>query len=224
MRPLHVLPKDLAAALNLVRGVDNIRGLCITAPHKIAAAPLMDRLTEAAARSGSVNFVRRLEDGSLLGHNLDGLGFLRGLRAEGFDPKGAKVLLLGAGGVARAIAFALAEAGVAHLAIHNRDAGKGAALSAEIANVPAEAVGPDLAGFDLVVNATSVGMGGSGALPVSLDGLQPKTFVADVVIGAADTALIAGARAAGCPVMAGSSMLRPQIELSRPFLYDPLPA
>ena len=220
--PLHVLPKDLAAALNLVRVVDNIRGLCITAPHKIAAAPLVDSLTPSAAQAGSVNFVRRLPDGTLLGHNLDGLGFLRGLRAAGFDPKGARVLLLGAGGVGRAIAFALAEAGVADLSILNRDTAKAKALAAEIAGAKS-VTQPDLSAYDLVVNATSVGMGGSAEAPVNLTGLAAGSFVADVVISPTDTPLIAQAKAMGFAVMAGGAMLRPQIELSLPFLYDPLP-
>lgn len=157
-----------------------------------------------------------------MGHNLDGLGFLRGLRAAGFDPKGARVLLLGAGGVGRAIAFALAEAEVARLSIHNRDKVKADSLAAEIPGAAAVAR-PDLSAFDLVINATSVGMGGSGASPLDVAGIAAPIFVADVVISPTDTPLIAAARAAGCAAMAGSAMLRPQIELSLPFLYDPLP-
>ncbi|ESW61848.1 MAG: shikimate 5-dehydrogenase [Rhodobacter sp. CACIA14H1] len=223
---LNVLPEDLAAALALVRRVDNIRGLCITAPHKIAAAALVDRRTDAAEQAGSVNFVRREGDGTLTGHNLDGLGFLRGLRASGFEPEGRRVLLLGAGGVGRAIAFALAGAGVGGLVLSNRDAGKAAALSQEVTRATGLAVGTvgavgtdALAGFDLVANATSVGMGGSEGMPVALDGIAPEAMVADVVISPQDTPFIAAARAAGCRVMPGSAMLRPQIELSEGFLY-----
>lgn len=223
---LHVLPDDLAAALALVRRVDNIRGLCITAPHKIAAAPMVDRRTEAADQAGSVNFIRRETDGSLTGHNLDGLGFLNGLRGTGFAPEGQRVLLIGAGGVARAISFALARAGVAELVIVNRDGAKAAELAAQVTRstgLPARAVPadtpPDPGAFGLIANATSVGMGGSGGMPLTLDGVVAGATVADVVISPQDTPFIAAARAAGCRVMAGSAMLRPQIELSETFLY-----
>lgn len=223
---LNVLPEDLAAALALVRRVDNIKGLCITAPHKIAAAPLMDRRTEAAEQAGSVNFVRREADGTLTGHNLDGQGFLRGLRACGYAPEGQRVLLVGAGGVGRAIAFALADARIAELVIVNRDAPKAERLAHEVtratglsAHAASGDRAPNPAEFGLVANATSVGMGGSGGMPLPLDGVSEYTMVADVVISPQDTGFIAAARASGCRVMAGSAMLRPQIELSELFLY-----
>lgn len=223
---LNVLPEDLAQALALVRRVDNIKGLCITAPHKIDAAPLMDRRTDAAEQAGSVNFVRREPDGTLTGHNLDGAGFLRGLRAGGFEPAGRRVLLLGAGGVGRAIAFALADAAVRDLVILNRDGAKAAELARAIktktgigVSVAATLGAGGVAGFDLVANATSVGMAGSGGMPVALDGIDASSTVADVVISPQDTPFVAAARAAGCRVMVGSAMLRPQIELSERFLY-----
>lgn len=223
---LNVQPEDLAAALALVRRVDNIRGLCITAPHKIAAASLVDRWTEAADQAGSVNFVRREADGTLTGHNLDGMGFLNGLRATGYAPEGQRVLLIGAGGVGRAISFALAGAGVAELVIANRDAAKAIELAQHVARVtgistqaaPANGIS-GLAGFGLIANATSVGMGGSGGMPLPLDDAPASTTVADVVISPQDTPFIATARAAGCRVMAGAAMLRPQIELAEVFLY-----
>lgn len=223
---LNVLPADLEATLALVRRVDNIKGLCITAPHKIAAAPLVDRKTEAAEQAGSVNFVRREADGTLTGHNLDGAGFLRGLRSAGFEAAGRRVLLVGAGGVGRAIAFALADAGVAELVLTNRDSAKADELARAIARatglnvtVAPEGDAGDPGTFDLVANATSVGMGGSGGMPVALDGIAPSATVADVVISPQDTPFIAAARAAGCRVMTGSAMLRPQIELSEAFIY-----
>jgi shikimate dehydrogenase len=223
---LNVLPEDLAATLALVRRVDNIKGLCITAPHKIAAATLVDRRTTAADRAGSVNFVRREADGTLTGHNLDGLGFLNGLRATGFAPEGQRVLLVGAGGVGRAISFALASAGIAELVIANRDGAKATQLAHEVTRAtgisalaaPAHDVS-DLAGFGLIANATSVGMGGSGEMPMPLDSVPEGATVADVVISPQDTPIIAAARAAGCRVMAGSAMLRPQIVQSELFLY-----
>lgn len=223
---LNVQPADLADALSLVRRIENIRGLCITAPHKIAAASMVDRHIREATQAGSVNFVRRETDGTLTGHNLDGLGFLRGLKGSGFDPVGKRVLLLGAGGVGRAIAFSLAAEGVTRLLLANRDTAKAHTLAAEVARatgIKAMATGtgalPDLSDFDLIVNATSVGMGGGGDMPMDLTGVSASATVADVVIGAQDTPLIAAAKRAGCSTMVGSSMLKPQIELSETFLY-----
>ncbi|MDQ2067948.1 shikimate dehydrogenase [Xinfangfangia sp. CPCC 101601] len=224
--PLHVLPQDLPAALEFVRRTDNIKGLCMTIPHKIAAAALVDQRTPAAERTGSVNFIRRESDGTLTGHNIDGEGFMRGLVGTGFDPAGAKVIQIGSGGVGRAIAFSLAAAGIASLTLINRNVEKAATLAAEVeaaTGVPCRALAADeaapLAEADLVVNATSLGMGGEGGSPLALAGLRSSATVADVVISATDTPFTAEARALGCRVMQGGAMLAPQIELCEEFLY-----
>ncbi|MBB3772772.1 shikimate dehydrogenase [Angulomicrobium tetraedrale] len=223
---LHVLPADLAATFDLVRKVDNIKGLCITIPHKIDAVPLVDRLTEAGKRVGSVNFVRREPDGSLTGHNIDGQGFMRGLANNGFDPQGADVVQVGVGGVGRAIAFSLASSGVARITLINRDAERARRLAEEIEAATGTRVvalkadeRPDLGRATLLVNATSVGMVGNIALPLELSGLTPACTVADVVLKPDETELLAAARALGCACVPGTAMLKPQIELCEEFLY-----
>ena len=220
---LHVLPDDLAHALDTVRRTDNICGLCVTIPHKIAAVSLVDRLTEAARQIGSVNFVRRERDGTLTGHNIDGQGFMRGLAASGVSVRGANVVQVGVGGVGRSIAYSLAAAGVAKLTLVNRDFTKAVQLASELAgmtNVVATKSdeAPDLGQTTLLVNATSIGMVGNPGLPLSLKSLTAACAVADVVLKPEDTELLASARNLGCMIMPGTAMLRPQIELCEEFI------
>ena len=128
---LEVAPAALPDAIRGVRAL-GMQGVNLTIPHKVAVLPLLDAVSPDAARIGAVNTVRR-EGNRLIGENTDGKGFLRGLRQEaGLDPAGRNVLLLGAGGAARAIAFELAAAGVGRLAIANRSAERGAALCADL--------------------------------------------------------------------------------------------
>lgn len=223
---LHVLPDDLDAMFRMVRKIDNVKGMCITIPHKIAAAALVDEMTPAARRANSVNCVRRESDGRLVGHNIDGEGFMAGVTAAGFEPKGKSVIQLGAGGVGRAIAFSLAASGVTHLTLINRDKAKGQALADEVqmatgvtSTARSDGEGLDLSSVDLVVNATSLGMGGKGDVPLSLDSARPDTVVADVIIHAEDTPFLVRARSMGLRIMTGTAMLRPQIELYEAFLY-----
>lgn len=227
---LHVQPDDLAATFELVRKTDNIKGLCITIPHKINAVPLVDRLTDVGKRIGSVNFVRRETDGSLTGHNIDGQGFMRGLANNGFDPKGADVVQVGVGGVGRAIAFSLAASGIGRLTLINRDPLKAQRLATEIHDATGVTVvaldageNPDLSRATLLVNATSVGMVGNIALPLDIAGLTAATTVADVVLKPDETELLAAARALGCRCVPGTAMLKPQIELCEEFLYGEAP-
>lgn len=223
---LHVKPADLKAAFDMVRKIDNIKGLCVTIPHKIEAVTLVDRLTDAGQRVGSVNFVRREPDGSLTGHNIDGQGFMRGLANNGVATKGTNAVQVGVGGVGRAIAFSLAGSGIARLTLINRDFEKAQKLAGEVHAVTGVEVvaldasaRPDLANTDLLVNATSVGMVGNIALPLDITGLTGSTTVADVVLKPDETELLAAARALGCSCVPGTAMLRPQIELGEEFIY-----
>lgn len=223
---LHVLPGDLATIIELVRKTDNIKGLCITVPHKIDVVPLLDRLTEAGQRVGSVNFIRRQQDGTLIGHNIDGQGFMRGLATNGVDVAGAHAVQVGVGGVGRAIAFSLAASGVAKLTLINRDRSKASQLATEIhaaTGIPVTALGagerPDLANANLVINATSLGMVGTPGIPLDLTGISKSAVVADVILNPAETEFLAAGRLAGCTCIPGSAMLKPQIELGEEFLY-----
>jgi shikimate dehydrogenase len=194
----EVAPDRVAAALDGVRAL-GIRGLSVTMPHKEAVAALVDRASDDALALGAVNCVVH-ENGALVGHNTDGPGFVDALRAEtGLDVAGRRVVLVGAGGAARAIALALGRAGAADVAVVNRTPAR-----AEVAAALAGAAGrvgdaSDVESADLVVNATPVGML-DAALPVAADLIHPGQVVADIVYHPSTTPLLAAAaeREAAC--------------------------
>jgi shikimate dehydrogenase len=173
--------------------------------------PALDRLDASAAALGAVNCIARDPDGNLVGHNTDGEGFLRGLRADfGFEPAGARCVVLGAGGAARAVVEALARAGADRVEVVARRAGP-AAEAAALAGSAGRAADPDaVAGADLVVNATPVGMGAGpddDATPVDPQLLGPHQVVAELVYHPAETALMRAAHRAGARTANGLSML-----------------
>lgn len=223
--PLWIAPADLAEVLRMIRRLKNVAGFGVTIPHKIAVVDLVDNLTEAARHIGAVNFVRRNADGTLTGHNIDGAGFLAGLAAQDVAVGGARVLQVGAGGVGRAIAFALAHGGAETVTIANRNPARADTLVAAIRASGAgcvAAVGidalPPLDGFDLVINATSIGMHEGDPLPFDPTGLRPGTTVAEVIMTPEITAILAAARDRGCRIVPGMAMMQPQPLLVARFL------
>lgn len=221
--PVHVGAEDLPVMIDALRKLRNCVGSGVTIPHKIPVAGLLDDLTPRARKIGGVNFIRRDPDGRLTGDNVDGSGFVRGAMDADVSLEGLRVLLVGAGGAGRSLAFALAEAGVRELAIANRDAEKALALagavSAAHSGTLAGAAGPDPAGFDMVVNATSLGMAGkAGGDPVDLAKLSAGMIVADVVMVPERTRLLQAAEAKGCRLLFGRQMLDGQLALVREFL------
>ena len=196
-----------------------LEGLAVTMPHKDAAARTVDVLTPRAALLGAVNCVVR-RGAELHGDNTDGPGFLASLRAEvGFDPAGTTAVVLGAGGAARAVVVALADAGASQVVVVNRSpepAARAAAL------VPAGRVGTldDLDGADLVVNATSVGMAVPGDAastqrsPVPPESIRAGQVVADIVYHPLSTALLHAAADRGATTVGGLGMLVHQAALN----------
>lgn len=198
------------AAGDTRRGLDGVRalgveGLSVTMPHKGAAFELADQLTPEAEVLGAVNCILN-QDGMLIGHNTDGDGFVAALAAEGIDPAGERCVVLGAGGAARSVIAALGRAG-AEVTVVNRSADKAqaaATLGGERCAVGSiEAVEK----ASILVNATSVGMGGDG-LPVPADVLRrPPAVVVDVVYHPIDTPLLIAAREHGARTVDGLGML-----------------
>lgn len=221
--PLHVRPDDLPQMLDMLRRTANVTGTGITIPHKIAAAALVDHLTDAAAQLGTVNVIRRNADGTLTGHNIDGAGFLAGLAAHGVALKGQRIALAGAGGVARAIAFALAGSGAAALRIRNRDTARAQALAAEITAWPGAAgchvsASATSDGCTLLVNGTALGMRDADPLPFAEDELHPALTLAEVVMTPEETRFLALGAALGCTTVPGAAMMHPQADLLARFL------
>ena len=207
-------PADaLADRVESLRASD-VLGANVTVPHKEAVVPLLDELDAGAARMGAVNTIVNVA-GRLRGSNTDGQGFVAALRGEvAFDPAGCTVLLIGAGGAARGIAFALADAGVASIDLVNRTPARATRLAADLAAIGATAnalsrVG-DPSRYDVVVNTTSVGMHGTGTetdLPLPVDGLRADALAVDIVYNPAETAFLRAAHGRGLPTLGGLPML-----------------
>jgi len=188
-------------------GALGIRGLSVTMPHKHDIAAAVDRVSPSAARLDAVNCVELCADGTTVGHNTDGDGFVDSLRIDtGIDVARLRCVVVGAGGAARSVIDALARAGASDVAVVNRTRAR-----AETAAALAGAVGrvgdvDDIAVADLVVNATSVGMG-NVELPFDVAGLRPDAMVVDLVYHPARTALLAAAHDRGVRTIGGLGML-----------------
>lgn len=218
--PLAVAPADLSAAIAGLAALGFV-GVNVTIPHKQAVIPYLDELSAEAQAIGAVNTIV-FAGGRRIGYNTDGAGFLRALTDRGFSAAGRRALVLGAGGAARAVVYALAQAG-AEVTVLNRTEAKAASLAAELRRyVPGEIQSGALASgqiarlapaVDLVVNATSVGMGAHvGESPWPADAPFPSTAIAyDLIysgaVGARPTAFLRQAEAAGAQTLDGSYML-----------------
>lgn len=220
--PFHVAPADLPSVWEGLRGLKSLAGLIVTVPHKPTAATLCNRLEPAARLIGASNTIRHEADGTFTGTMFDGIGFVAGLRAQGHEPAGKRAVMAGAGGAGSAVAFALAEAGVASLTIVNRSRAKAEALAARIAaafpGVPVAAGDGDLAGVDIVVNTTSLGMKPDDPLPLDLANLEPHAVVAEIIMKPEETAILAASRARGNAIHHGRHMLDQQIRLMAEFM------
>jgi len=202
-----------AAALDAMR-VLGLGGLSVTMPHKAAVAALVDELDPAAAALRSVNTVVPIGDGRLKGYSTDGAGFVASLTADGVDVAGRHVCVLGAGGAARAIIDALGRAGAARISIVNRNVERGQA-AAELGGPAAAVAGSTaIAESDILVNATSVGMG-SVDLPCDPALLHADQTVADIVYHPRRTALLAAAEYVGARTVEGLGMLVHQAVLQQ---------
>lgn len=195
-------------------------GANVTIPHKEAVIPLLDELGGQSARVGAVNTIVN-RDGRLFGFNTDGPGFVAALRNEAaFDPAGKSILLLGAGGAARGIAFALAEAQAHRIAIWNRTPARAERLAADVAREGGNAITaaePSPQGYDCIVNCTSVGMAGTGTeslSPCDFSSADPGALAVDIVYKPEETAFLRAAKQAGLPVLGGLPMLIYQGALS----------
>lgn len=213
---VKVPPEALGAGIEGIRAM-GFRGLNLTIPHKGAVLRFLDEVDAGARIMGAVNTVYRKGD-SLAGTNTDGKGFLRSLTDDAHaDPAGKKILILGAGGAARAIAVELALAGAASITIVNRDEGRGRELVRLVReNSPARSEyipwNDDIAipsGTDIVVNATSIGLfPDTEALPhVAFDTIRKGMIVCDVIPNPPRTRFLAEAEKRGAVTLDGLGML-----------------
>ena len=213
-----VSPERLEYEIGRLRGEEYL-GANVTIPHKEEVCSLLDGIDPWAETLGAVNTIVK-DDGRLIGHNTDAYGFLRSLRERAeFEPEGASVLLLGAGGAARAAAFALSRERVASLTIANRTLARAEILAGEMrASIPMvdaiplerAALAGAVSGADLVVNSTSIGMSrgeAEGRTPLNSGLMRPGVLVYDMVYTPLETPLVRAAREAGARAMGGLWML-----------------
>lgn len=227
MVPFHVTATSLSRAVAGFRAIESLRGWLVTNPHKFAMFHLCDQVDASGTRLQAVNVVRRnTDDGRLIGGNYDGAGFINGLRHDGIEPKGKDVLMLGAGGAAYAIAFALAEAGVRRLTIANRTRANAETLAVTTRKFfPGfdVDVGDAVAGDqDLIVNTTSAGLKSDDPLPLDVAALKSATTVVDIIMNPEMTRLLTLAKDRGCRIHLGRHMLDSQFPLLARHLGVPI--
>jgi shikimate dehydrogenase len=209
--PMGVKAEDYPATLRALFRMTNVRGALITMPHKVTTLALADEVSTTAKIAGAANALRKSEHGKLVADMFDGTGFTRGLARKGFRFAGAKCLVVGAGGVGSAIAASLAAEGVASLTLFDTNAESARALAERLklhyAKLDARVGQPAVAGQDLVVNATPIGMKDGDPLPFDVGQLAPSTFVGEVVMKREITPFLAAAKARGCQIQVGTDML-----------------
>ncbi|KAB0634778.1 shikimate dehydrogenase family protein [Burkholderia latens] len=223
--PMGCAPVHYPTFLRSIFVLENIRGALVTMPHKVTTVGLLDDATPTVKIAGSCNAVRRGEDGRLLGDMFDGEGFVRGVRRKGCKLEGARVLVVGCGGVGSAIAASLAAAGVAWLGLFDArpESAQGLKerLTTHYPRLEVTTGSNDPAGYDLVVNATPMGMHDGDPLPVDVERIAPDTFVGEVVMKSEMTAFLKAVEARGCRFQVGSDMLFEQIPAYLEFFGFP---
>jgi shikimate dehydrogenase len=213
--PMGVKSEDYPAFFERLVKLSNIRGMLVTMPHKVTTVGLLDEVSTAVKVAGSCNAVLVGKDGKVVGDMFDGAGFTRGLKRKGFDVKGRSCLISGTGGVGSAIAASLAADGVARMALFDmsKESMEGLAqrLREHYPKMQVTTGSKDPAGFDLVVNATPLGMKAGDPLPFDVSRISKDTFVGEVVMKQEITPLLKAAQEKGCRTQVGTDMLFEQI-------------
>src|SRR4051812_34681799 len=213
--PMGVRSEDYPSFLKLLFRLSNVCGALVTMPHKVTTVALLDEVSTAVEIAGSCNAILRRPDGSLLGDMFDGAGFVRGLRRNDFGFAGARVLIVGSGGVGSAIAASIAAEGVASITLCDNNTSSAQGLASRLRHhypqMEIRVRDNDPTGYDLVVNATPLGMKADDPLPIDVDKLRAPTFVGEVVMKQEMTPLLRAAQAKGCRFQVGTDMLFEQI-------------
>ena len=211
--PIQIPSGQFEAAIRGVMAIGNLDGMILTMPFKERILPYLGRISARARHVGGANAARRLPDGTWEGDIFDGVGLVGAVRSLGVEPKGLHVGLLGAGGAGSAIAFALAESGVAKLRLFDTRVEQAQGLAARVAE--AHGLMPEVGKFgigdlDLLVNATPIGMKPEDGPPLDITGLTATTSIVDIVTRPEGTALLAAAARIGCRHAGGGAMIAAQ--------------
>lgn len=209
--PVGVEAQHYPALLKALFSTTNVHGALVTMPHKVTTTRLVDEVTTTAKIAGACNAILRRPDGSLVGDMFDGAGFVRGVERKGKPIAGARALVVGCGGVGSAIAASLAAAKAATIGLFDPATASADALADRLRqHYPALQVvtgSNDPAGYDIVVNATPLGMQAGDPLPLDITRVAPTTFVGEVVMKEEHTPLLRAAIEKGCMVQVGTDML-----------------
>ena len=223
--PMGVKAEDYAEVLKALFALTNIRGALVTMPHKVTTLAFMDEISTTARIAGACNAILRRPDGSLVGDMFDGEGFVRGVARKGRHIAGESALVVGCGGVGSAIAASLAAAGVSRLGLFDANSASAASLGSRLAaHYPKLEVQPgvkDPSSYDIVVNATPIGMNDGDPLPMDVDRITPSSFVGEVVMKQEMTPFLRAAQAKGCAIQIGVDMLFEQIPAYLEFFGFP---
>jgi len=223
--PMGVRPEDYTTSLKAIFRMSNVRGALVTMPHKVTTMSLADEVTPTATIAGAANALLKRPDGSLLADMFDGAGFVRGMKRRGRSVYGASALVVGSGGVGSAIAASLAGADVSRIGLYDVNTASAEALGSRLVkhypDLEVITGSNDPAGWDIVVNATPLGMNEGDPLPMDMSRLSPGTFVGEVVMKQAITAFLAAAEDRGCEIQVGTDMLFEQIPAYLEFFRFP---
>ena len=213
--PMGVKAEEYPEFFKYLFRLTNIRGALVTMPHKVTTTGLVDEVTPTVQIAGAANAVLLREDGTLLGDQFDGAGFVRGVERSGFPLAGKRALVVGNGGVGSAIAASLAAAGVAALGLFDFARESSESLAARIdehyPQISIDTGSNDPDGYEIVVNATPLGMNDGDPLPMDVDRIAPETFVGEVVMKQQITPFLQAAKGKGCRIQVGTDMLFEQI-------------
>ncbi|CDX33822.1 Shikimate dehydrogenase substrate binding domain protein [Mesorhizobium sp. SOD10] len=218
MVPIHYAPDDFALGWSAMKRTRNLGGVVVSVPLKEQALEFADEADDVARELGAANVIRRTGDGRMIATNLDGRGFLRGMLNEGVDARDRRVLLVGAGGAGKAIAYSLAKTGCRSLRVSDVDSVRAQALANDISKrysgFDIRASDSRLIDVDLLINATPCGLNpDTDPLPVDISELRPSIMVADIIMKPRETPLLKAASVAGCEIRYGAGMLDSQIDL-----------
>ena len=223
--PMGCKGEDYPSFFKSLFQLQNIIGALITMPHKVSTVAMLDEVSTAVQVCGACNAVRKETDGRLVGDIFDGQGFVRGLARKGRPAQGASALIIGSGGVGSAIAVAMAEAGVGRLALYDTRPEVMGQLAGRLqqffSTLLIQLGSNDPSGFEIVVNATPMGMGPDDPLPIDVGRISPDTMVGEVVMKQEVTPFVLAAQERGCMTQIGTDMLFEQIPAYLEFLRLP---
>ena len=226
MVPIHVEKDNLENVITSLKKIKNFEGMTVTIPHKKEAANLCDHLEQDAAFTQSVNWIKFDNNRKLIGNNFDGQGFIAGFLSQNFLIKNKKVCIFGAGGAAVSSACSLAKQKIKSLQIINRNFNKAHDLINKI-----KIIDKDLSvevtkyndnyllnDYDIIINATSLGLHKEDKLPFDVSKTSPNAVIADIIMQPLETELLKKAKNVGRPVHFGKYMIESQVDLAGNFL------